>query len=143
MKQAFRSTAAQVLGWIWMAFAAFNAVDLIVRYSGPSSMVAAAVLAVLTTVVFVTCLRPVTKFVEDGVLVRNPLRNFFVPWRLVDDVSVSHSITIISGDRRVRCWTPQATGRERVSAMRRAAPSRKGGRFGTEPVRSKAEQVAA
>ncbi|MFF0573952.1 hypothetical protein [Streptosporangium saharense] len=142
MKQAFRSRAAQVLGWVWMAFAAFNAVDLVVRYNGPSSMAAGAVLAVLTAAVFVTCLRPVTLLGEEGVLVRNPLRNFFVPWRLVDDVTVSHSITITSGDRKVRCWTPQASGRERVSAMRRAAPPVGRGRFRTEPVRSKAEQAA-
>ncbi|MFC3984103.1 hypothetical protein [Streptosporangium jomthongense] len=141
MKQAFRSTAVQVLGWIWMAFAAFNAVDLIVRFSGRPSMIAAAVLTVLTAVVLITCLRPVTKFVEDGVLVRNPLRNFFVPWPLVDDVSVSHSIMITSGGRKIRCWTPQASGRERVSAMRRALPS-KAGRLRTEPARSKGEQAA-
>ncbi|MEV8633289.1 PH domain-containing protein [Streptosporangium sp. NPDC051023] len=143
MRQVFRSRAAQVLGWIWMAFAAFNAVDLVVRYNGPSSMVAAAVLAVLTALVFVTCLRPAVVLAEDGVLVRNPLRNTFVPWRLVDEVTVSHSITITSGGRSVRCWTPQTSGRERMAAMRRSSPPRAGGRFRTEPVRSKAEQAAA
>ncbi|GAA3131895.1 PH domain-containing protein [Streptosporangium carneum] len=143
MKQVFRSKAAQVLGWIWMAFAAFNAVDLIVRYNGPSSMAAAAVLAVLTALVFITCLRPAVVLTGEGVLVRNPLRNVFVPWRLVDEVTVSHTITITSGGRVVRCWTPQTSGRERVAAMRRASPQSGKGRFKTEPARSKAEQAAA
>ncbi|MEU4404469.1 hypothetical protein AB0F88_08090 [Streptosporangium sp. NPDC023963] len=147
MKQVFRSTLATVVGWVWMAFAAFNAVDLIVRYSGQASMVAAAVLGVLTALVFVTCLRPAVILSEEGVGVRNPLRNAFVPWRDVDEVTVSHSITIVSGGERVRCWVPQASARERAAAARRgrsaAAPVPARGRFRTEPVRSKGEQAAA
>ncbi|MER5650013.1 PH domain-containing protein [Streptosporangium sp. NPDC002524] len=145
MKQVFRSTLATVVGWVWMAFAAFNAVDLILRYSGHASMVAAAVLGVLTALVFVTCLRPAVILSEEGVLVRNPLRNAFVAWRDVDEVTVSHSVTIVSGDEKVRCWVPQASARERAAAARRgrstSAPAR--GRFRTEPVRPKGEQAAA
>ncbi|WP_440104886.1 PH domain-containing protein [Streptosporangium sp. H16] len=147
MKQVFRSTLATVVGWVWMAFAAFNMVDLIARYSGQASMVAAAVLGVLTALVFVTCLRPAVILSEDGVLVRNPLRNTFVPWRAVDEVTASHSITIASGGGRVRCWVPQASARERAAAARRgrsaSAPVPARGRFRTEPVRSKGERAAA
>ncbi|GIN01011.1 hypothetical protein Pve01_26690 [Planomonospora venezuelensis] len=140
----FRSKLALVLGWVWVAFAAANAVDLAVRYSGPPSMVAGAVLGVLTALVFVTCLRPAVVLTADGVLVRNPLRNTFVPWAGVDDVTVSHAITISSGDRVVRCWTPQTTARERAAATKRGqsgAPGR--GRFTTEPVLTKGERAAA
>ncbi|MFF5108849.1 hypothetical protein [Streptosporangium sp. NPDC000509] len=145
MKQVFRSNLAMIVGWVWMAFAAVNAVDLVVRYSGRMSMIAAAVLAVLTALVFVGCLRPAILLSEEGVHVRNPLRNAFVPWLGVDEVTVSHSITITSGDESIRCWVPQTSARERAAAARRgraaATPAR--GRFRTEPVRSKAEQAAA
>src|ERR1700710_445935 len=107
MNQVFRSKTALVVGWIWMVFAAYNAVDLTVRYSGSASLVAAVVLAVLTMLVFISCLRPAIIMTEEGVLVRNPLRNVFVPWTGVDEITVSHVITITSGDDRVRCWTPQ------------------------------------
>ncbi|MFF3440362.1 hypothetical protein [Streptosporangium sp. NPDC002721] len=145
MKQVFRSTLATVVGWVWMAFAAFNAVDLIARYSGQTSMIAAAVLGVLTAVVFVTCLRPAVILSEEGVHVRNPLRNAFVSWPAVDEVTVSHSIAIVSGDESVRCWVPQASARERAAAVRRGkpAPAPSRGRSRTEPVRSKGEQAAA
>ncbi|WP_406318671.1 PH domain-containing protein [Streptosporangium sp. NBC_01639] len=141
MKQVFRSRMALVLGWIWMVFAAANAVDLIVRYSGPSSLTAAAVLGVMTALVFITCLRPAIILTEDGLLVRNPLRNTRVPWEAVDEVTVSHSIKITSGDGSVRCWAPQASARERAAAVRRGNPARTGSR--TEPARSKGEQAAA
>ncbi|WP_329090261.1 PH domain-containing protein [Streptosporangium sp. NBC_01469] len=145
MKQVFRSNFAMIVGWVWMAFAAFSAVDLIVRYSGRTSMIAAAVLGVLTALVFVTCLRPAVILSEEGVRVRNPLRNAFVPWRDVDEVTVSHSITITSGGESVRCWVPQASARERAAAARRGKPASvpARGRFRTEPVRSKGEQAAA
>jgi hypothetical protein len=143
MNQVFRSKTALVVGWIWMVFAAYNAVDLTVRYSGPSSMVAAAVLGVLTVLVFLACLRPAIIMTEEGVLVRNPLRNTFVPWTGVDEITVSHVITISSGDDRVRCWTPQTTARERATAVRRGNSASTGGRYRTEPARSKGEQAAA
>ncbi|MEU4829723.1 PH domain-containing protein [Streptosporangium sp. NPDC023615] len=144
MKQVFRSTFAVVVGWAWMVFAALNAIDLVIRYSGRSSMIAAAVLAVLTALVFLTCLRPAVVASEEGVLVRNPLRNTFVPWRAVDEVTVSHSIKITSGGRSVRCWVPQTSARERAAAVRRGrTPDTRGGLGATEPVRSKGEQAAA
>jgi hypothetical protein len=138
MRQVFRSKLALILGWLWMVFAALNAVDLVVRYSGPSSLVAAAVLGALTALVFITCLRPAVILTEDGVLVRNPLRNVFIPWTGVDGVTVSHTIAISSGDRMIRCWTPQTTGRERAAATRRGQSAST-----AEPVRTKGEQAAA
>ncbi|WP_405144766.1 PH domain-containing protein [Sphaerisporangium sp. NBC_01403] len=144
--QVFRSKTAWVLGWVWMVFAAFNAVDLVANGTIPSALVAGAVLAVLTAAVFVGCLRPGILAGEDGVLVRNPLRNVFVPWKAVDGIHVSHAIIIESGDDTVRCWAPQSSARERAKAVRRGAPvvPAKSGRYpSTQPQLSKAEQAAA
>ncbi|MFC4586618.1 hypothetical protein [Sphaerisporangium corydalis] len=144
--EVFRSKTAWVLGWVWMAFAAFNAVDLVTHGTIPSALVAGAVLAVLTAAVFVGCLRPAILPREDGILVRNPLRNVMVPWKAVDGIHVSHSIIIESGDETVRCWAPQSSARERAKAVRRGAPSvpAKSGRYPTtQPQVSKAEQAAA
>ncbi|MEV7969981.1 PH domain-containing protein [Sphaerisporangium sp. NPDC088356] len=144
--QIFRSKTAWVLGWVWMVFAAFNAVDLVANGTIPSALVAGAVLAVLTAAVFVGCLRPGILAGEDGILVRNPLRNVFVPWKAVDGIHVSHAIIIESGDDSVRCWTPQSSARERAKAVRRGAPAvpAKSGRYpSTQPQLSKAEQAAA
>ncbi|GAT66573.1 membrane protein [Planomonospora sphaerica] len=143
MREVFRSKAALVLGWVWVAFAAANAADLVVRYSGPSSLDAGAVLAVLTALVFVTCIRPAVVLTDEGVLVRNPLRDAFVPWPAVHGVAVSHAITITSGDAAVRCWTPQTTARERAAAVRRGRSGAEGGGPAAEPARSRGEQAAA
>ncbi|GII75544.1 hypothetical protein Sru01_05260 [Sphaerisporangium rufum] len=147
--QVFRSKIAWFLGWVWMAFAGFNAVDLILNGRIPTALVAGAVLGVLTAAVFVGCLRPAIVAGEDGVLVRNPLRNILVPWKAVDAVRVSHTIAIESGEQSVRCWTPQASARERARAARRgaaaASPTSTGPKargFDLQPKVSKAEQAA-
>ncbi|MET8142233.1 PH domain-containing protein [Sphaerisporangium sp. NPDC005288] len=144
--QVFRSKIAWVLGWVWMVFAALNTADLIAHGSIPSALVAGAVLAVLTAAVFVGCLRPAVLAREDGIFVRNPLRNYFVPWKAIDGIHVSHAIIIESGDDSVRCWTPQASARERAKAVRRgtAGVPAKAGRYpSTQPQLSKAEHAAA
>lgn len=142
MKQTYRSATAFVLGWIWVAFVAFNAFDLTLRYSGKSSLVAGAVLGVLTAVVYVTALRPATVVTQDGLRVRNPLRTTFLPWSAIDDVQVSHTINITHGEKVLRAWTPQASARERARANRRGAPREQRGRYRTEPVLSKGERAA-
>ncbi|GLW05466.1 hypothetical protein Misp01_05960 [Microtetraspora sp. NBRC 13810] len=142
MKQVFRSKGAYILAWLWVVFAALMAFDLVRRYNGAPSLVAAAVLAVLTALIYVTSMRPATVLLEDGVRVRNPLRDTFVPWVRIDDVRVSHAILIEYGEQSVRCWTPQSSARERASAARRGTGAPRRGRFQTEPVRTSGEQAA-
>ncbi len=137
MTLVFRSKAAWVLGWAWMVFAAWNTWDLIAHGRMPSALIAGAVPGVITALVFLLALRPAIVAREDGVLVRNPLRNAYVPWSSVDEVRVSNAITIGSGDMTIHCWTPQPSARERARAVRRA------GKMATEPTMSKADRMAA
>ncbi|MBT2224491.1 PH domain-containing protein [Nonomuraea sp. NEAU-A123] len=144
MKQTYRSKTAFVLGWVWLAFVAFNIWDLTARYNGKPSLVAGAVLGALTAVVYLVALRPATVVTEEGLVGRNPLRSTFVPWASVNDVVVAHTINVRYGAEQVlRLWTPMSTARERARAQRRSAPRPQRGRFKTEPTLSKAEQAAA
>ncbi|MCK2221361.1 PH domain-containing protein [Actinomadura sp. ATCC 31491] len=143
MRQTYRSRSAFVMAWFWLAFVAFNVYDLIHKYSGKASMVALAVLAVLTAVVYVVALRPATVFTERELVARNPLRTVRVPWAAIEDVTVSHAIGVHHGDDQVlRLWTPMSSARERAKAQRRGLASQRRGRFQTEPALSKAEQAA-
>ncbi|MFC4010577.1 PH domain-containing protein [Nonomuraea purpurea] len=143
MKQTYRSRVAFVLGWVWLAFVALNVWDLIARYTGKSSLIALAVLGVLTALVYVVALRPATVFTEAGLVGRNPFRTTFLPWTAIDDVSVSHSINVQYGEERtLRLWTPMSSARERARAQRRGVPKQERGRLRTEPRLSKPEQAA-
>jgi hypothetical protein len=148
VKNTYRSSTGFVLGWVWLAFVAYNAYDLTVHFNGRPSLVAAAVLGVLTAVVYLTVLRPATTLAEDGLRVRNPLRNVFLPWTAIGEVTTSHAISVRyegdpGGEQVVRLWAPQASARERAKAARRGAPQVRRGRIQTEPTLSKGEQAAA
>ncbi|MFB4266485.1 PH domain-containing protein [Nonomuraea sp. GTA35] len=143
MKQTYRSRTAFVLAWVWLAFVAFNVWDLIVRFNGKPSLVALAVLGVLTALVYAVALRPATVFTEEGLVGRNPFRTTFLPWAAIEDVTVSHAITVQHGDERVlRLWTPMSSARERAKAQRRGTAGEQRGRFKTEPTLPRAEQAA-
>ncbi|MGR6923901.1 PH domain-containing protein [[Actinomadura] parvosata] len=144
MKQTYRSRFAFVMAWVWLVFVAFNVWDLIVRYNGKASLVALAVLGALTALVYAVALRPATVFTEAGLVGRNPLRTTFLPWAAIEDVTVSHAITVQHGDDRVlRLWTPMSSARERARAQRRGVATEQRGRFKTEPTLPRAEQAAA
>ncbi|WP_182873992.1 PH domain-containing protein [Microbispora sp. H10670] len=118
--QIYRSKLAWIFGWAWLVFAAWNTWDLIAHGRMPSALIAGAVLGVITALVFVMALRPAILAEEGGVRVRNVLRNAYIPWNAVDDLSVTSAIVIESGGTAVRCWTPQATARERARAAGQA-----------------------
>ncbi|WP_188191098.1 hypothetical protein [Nonomuraea sp. SYSU D8015] len=144
MKQVYRSKTAYVMAWVWLAFVAFNVWDLVSKYNGKPSLVALAVLGVLSALVYIVALRPATVFTERELVARNPLRTTYVPWAAVDDVTVSHAIGVHHGEDRVlRMWTPMSTARERAKAQRRGMPRPQRGRLSAEPVLSKGEQAAA
>jgi hypothetical protein len=137
MKQVFRSKFGWALGWIWLVFAAVNAVDLANRGEPPSALIAGAVLGVVTVLVFILVLRPAIVAEAGGVRARNPFRDIYVPWHALDDVTVSNAIVIESGDISVRCWTPQPNARERARAVRR------GTKAASDPSLTQAERAAA
>ncbi|MBX6167863.1 PH domain-containing protein [Thermobispora bispora] len=121
----FRSKVAWVFGWAWIVFALLNAWDLAVRGTMPSALIAAAVLGIITVFVFLTALRPAIVAEAGGVRVRNPLRTAYIPWNALGAVTVTDAITLQSGPAKVRCWTPQASPRERARAAARAAKAAK------------------
>ncbi|GAA0409359.1 hypothetical protein GCM10009530_72230 [Microbispora corallina] len=136
-RQTYRSRLAWIFGWAWLVFAAWNVWDLVAHGSMPSALVAGCVLGVLTALVFLMALRPAIVAEDGGVRVRNVLRDAYIPWNAVDDVIVASTIVIESGPLAVRCWTPQATARERAKAASRASRALASSRT------SKAERAAA
>ncbi|WP_344481854.1 hypothetical protein [Nonomuraea monospora] len=143
VKHTYRSKTAFVLAWVWLAFVAFNVWDLIVRFNGKPSLIALAVLGVLTALVYAVALRPATVFTEEALVGRNPLRTTVLPWASVEDVTVSHAITVRHGEERaLRLWTPMSSARERAKAQRRGTPTQRRGRFQAEPTLSRGEQAA-
>ena len=116
----FRSTPAYVFGWIWMAFAAANMVDLIVRGRDVAAAIAAGALLLGAGVAYIIGLRPRLVANDEGIRLHNPLHDIRVPWAAVDRVEITDAVEIHSGGRKFRVWALQAPARARARAEARA-----------------------
>lgn len=118
-RRTFGSTPSRVLGWILLAVAAANFVDLAIRGRDHASLVAAAALLLGCGVVYVLCLRPGLVAGDDAVVMRNPLRDVRVPWAALETVDVTDALRLHTGGRKHRSWALQESSRARAKARMR------------------------
>jgi Bacterial PH domain len=93
-KTVFRLMPPLVLWWGWVAFAAANLIDLAIQSPDYFSIEIAALLVVVTGVMYACTLRPRVISDADGLTIRNPLRDYHVPWGGVAGVLLGDSVEI-------------------------------------------------
>lgn len=118
-RRTFTSTPARVLGWILIAVAVANFVDLGIRGRDHASLIAAAALLLGCGIVYVLCLRPGVVAADDAVHMRNPLRDVRVPWGALETVDVTDSLRLHTGRRKYRSWALHESSRARARARMR------------------------
>lgn len=118
-RRVFASTPARVLGWILIAVAAANFVDLGIRGRDHASLIAVAALLLGCGVVYVLCLRPSVVAGDDAVRMRNPLRDVRVPWAALETADVTDALRLHTSGRKYRSWALQESSRARARARMR------------------------
>jgi hypothetical protein len=110
-----RSPFAWWLGWIWLAFAAFNLVDVMTSdATGPVASFAAATLVASCAAAYVLALRPRVVADDDGLRIVNPLRTVVVPWGGVTEVDVTDVVRVHMGEAVYRVWALRENKRRQV-----------------------------
>jgi hypothetical protein len=127
-KRVFRSSAAQVSGWLYMVFAAANLVDIALHGRDLDGLIAAVALLLGCGIAYVIGLRPRVVADETGVRVRNPLRDVVVPWPALHKVTGVDSIRITytgpDGElHETSSWVLHTSPRSRAKTERKAAHS--------------------
>ena len=92
--QTFRSPTAVAVWWVWLLFAAANWIDLAVQGRDKESVVAAAILVLVTGVAYVTAQRPRIIADDAGVTIRNPLRDHRVGWACVTNIDLADLLRV-------------------------------------------------
>jgi hypothetical protein len=90
----FRLMPPLVLWWGWVAFAAANLIDLAIQSPDYFSIEITAIILVVTGIMYACTLRPKIISDADGLTIRNPLRDYRVPWGGVGGVFVGDSVEI-------------------------------------------------
>ncbi|MFI0353772.1 PH domain-containing protein [Actinomadura sp. 9N407] len=119
-----RSTAARVGAWAWLAFATLNLIDIAVRGRDVAALVMAALLLLGCGIAYVMGLRPAVVADEQGITVRNPMRDVRVPWPSSRKIEGTEALTFLfkeqgGEERKVKAWVHQTSPRARAKAEAR------------------------
>ena len=152
-RQTFRSPTAVVVWVVWLLFAVANWIDLAVQGRDHLSVVAAAILLLVTGIAYDTAQRPRIIADDAGLTVRNPLRDHRISWAAVSNVDLVDVLRVhVDGSaqvgappgskehsRVINSWAVHYSRRRQLAAdarARRASRSRRsafGLPYGTAP----------
>ncbi len=96
--ERFHPTSGVWLGWAGIAFLLGSAVVVLWSSTSVVSVATAIGLCWGALVVWLTLVRPTLRAHADHLLLRNILRDTEVPWHLVDDVVVRHTLRVYVDD---------------------------------------------
>jgi len=139
--QVFRSPTAIIVWWVWVLFAVANLIDLAVQGRDRLSLVAAAILVLLTGIAYVTAQRPRVIADSAGITIVNPLRDYRIGWAGVTRVDLADLLRVHTrrgpdDTKVIYSWAVHYSRRRKAAAefkARRTAARMSSGRssFGT------------
>ena len=139
--QVFRSATAILVWWVWVLFAVANLIDLAVQGHDRLSLVAAAILVLVTGIAYVTAQRPRVIADTAGLTIVNPLRDHHIGWAGVTQVDLADLLRVHcrrgpDDTKIIYSWAVHYSRRRKAAAevkARRTAARMSSGRssFGT------------
>jgi Bacterial PH domain len=125
-RTTFRLTGPLVLWWAWVVFAVANLLDLVIQSRDWFSLEITGALLVVTGFMYACAFRPRVITDGSGLTVRNPFRDYRVPWARMDGVFLGDSVEIQyrppEGEpRTVYSWALYSPRRARARADLRMA----------------------
>ncbi len=122
-RTVFRRAAPVVVWWIWVVFALFNLIEVIIPDHDYLSIELAVGALAVTGIAYATALRPRVLAAADGLEVRNPVRDHLIRWGalngiyLGDAVELSCARTAPRKDKAIYCWALYSGRRNRLKSQ--------------------------
>jgi hypothetical protein len=119
----FRRLGPIVLWWIWVIFALFNLIDVLIPDHNYFSLELAAGLLAVTGIAYATTLRPRVFATPDGVEVLNPLQDHLIRWGALNGVYLGDAVELSCArpaphkDKIIYCWALYSGRRARVKSQ--------------------------
>ncbi|HEV2932848.1 MAG TPA: PH domain-containing protein [Streptosporangiaceae bacterium] len=132
--QVFRSVTGIIVWWVWVLFAVANLIDLAVQGRDRMSLVAAAILVLVTGIAYVTAQRPRIIADTSGVTIVNPLRDHHIGWAGVTKVDLADLLRVHcrrgpDDTKIIYSWAVHYSRRRKLAAENKAR--RTAARFGS------------
>jgi hypothetical protein len=116
--ETFRSRLAQAMAIAWYALAVFSVYDLLSRGEGRAVPVGIAGVALVTVVVYAIAQRPAVVADARGVLLRNVVRDVWLPWHAVRSIGARWALSLETEDRSYSSWALTGGGAARPRRQR-------------------------
>lgn len=119
-RTVFRRGTPFILWWIWIAFAIFNVVQVIIPDHDYFSLELTAGLLAVTGLAYATALRPRVIASDDGIVVHNPVRDHLARWGAISGVYLGDSVELSCArpaprkDKTIYCWALYSNRRSRT-----------------------------
>ena len=102
--ETFRSRLAPTMAVAWYVIAAFGAWDLIRRGDGSEVPIGLVSLALITIVVYAMAQRPAVIAGPSGLLMRNVVRDIWLPWHDIKRIEAKWTLSVATQDRTFSSW---------------------------------------
>lgn len=107
-REVFRTRWAIPLTVLWVLVAAYVVFDVIRAGDGHDIVVALALVASVSVVIHATATRPAVVIDDAGILLRNIVRDIYVPWSAVEDIDTEWVLTVHTSGRKYVAWAVSA-----------------------------------
>lgn len=108
---SYSPTAVRVGAGVYALFAAWWLGSLLTGPDPAHALVVGCWLLAVGVVVFALFWRPAVVVDDDGVLLRNVLRDVHVPWSRLEGIETRFALTLLTADGRHQSWAAAAPGR--------------------------------
>jgi hypothetical protein len=102
--EVFRPRFAPVMAVVWYILTAFGGYDLVSRGHGREVPIGLAALALITVLVYAIAQRPAVIAGPSGVLLRNVVRDVWLPWLSVKTIESGWSLSLATEDKSYGSW---------------------------------------
>ncbi|HEY8454128.1 MAG TPA: hypothetical protein VIL34_00890 [Actinopolymorphaceae bacterium] len=117
--EAFAPTGGRVLGFLTLAIGAFIIADIVIEWRTWDGFMAALIVLAVCVLVWLALIRPSVVAYEEALVLRNVLSDTWLPWHMVESVSMAPVLGVTAGGREYRSAAVAITGADR-RAMRRS-----------------------
>ncbi|MDP9393116.1 MAG: PH domain-containing protein [Actinomycetota bacterium] len=113
-REVFRPWTARPFAIAWFLLAALLVLDALRRTESATRWIAVTGLLLVSALVYAFSFRPAVVADDDGVTLRNVVRDVFIPWSRVTAIGADWALSVDTDERRYGSWAIASRSRRPV-----------------------------
>ncbi|QNE20856.1 PH domain-containing protein [Kribbella qitaiheensis] len=110
--EQYLSASNRITGVVVMVIGVVGLVDIMLEWRTAGGLMVAGLIGILMVLAYAGLVRPSINLAAEGLLIRNHLRDFQVPWNKITDVDVTDILRVHTEAGKIRCPAVQLVMRD-------------------------------